>query len=93
MRRQTRNINKGGGGGKWAFKPSDHKKKLPTSKTYKYCEKVKGTTPNKTKVCKQLCHSMSKKGYVFNKGSCLTHCKNRQWDSPDKHTSTAKELK
>ena len=66
---------------------------IPKSKTYTYCQKVKGTTPNKTKVCKQLCHSMSKKGYVFNKGGWLTHCKNRQWYSPDKHTYTAKELK
>ena len=68
-------------------------KKLPKSKTYTYCEKINEDTPNKTKVCKQLCHSMSKKGYIYTPSSWKTHCKKRQWYSPDRYRYTPKELK
>ena len=78
---------------KYGKRSSKSVKNLPKSKTYTYCEKRNEDTPNKTKVCKQLCHSMSKKGYIYTPSSWKTHCKDRQWYSPDKYRYTAKELK
>lgn len=54
-RNQTKNKKK------YRRRSSKSVKHLPKSKTYTYCEKINEDTPNKTKVCKQLCHSMSKK--------------------------------
>ena len=67
-------------------------KSIPKSKTYKYCEKRKSNTPNKTKECIKLCHSVSAKGYVYTDSSWKTHCKKRQWYSPDRYKYTAKEI-
>ena len=44
-------------------------KSIQKSKTYKYCEKRKSNTPNKTKECIKLCHSVSSKGYVYTDSS------------------------
>ena len=88
---KSRNLSKNKK--KYRRRSSKSVKKLPKSKTYTYCEKINEDTPNKTKVCKQLCHSMSKKGYIYTPSSWKTHCKKRQWYSPDRHKYTPKELK
>jgi len=52
--------------------------RIPTSRNYKYCKKIRKITPKRTKECRQLCHSMTKKGYPYNNGSLRT-CKKQRY--------------